>query len=116
MMLTLSQVLLNAFSRALKDSFPPARVAALRALAATQKHYSPEEAACRALPAVTPLCVDGLPGRRSTACDVSQGRECICVEMSDCVCVTQCVCVWVTVRVCVLQRVQDDLPAALSGL
>jgi hypothetical protein len=61
-------VLLNAFGRALKDPFPPARVAALRALAATQRHYSPEEAAGRALPAVAPLTVDaigGAAGRRA---------------------------------------------------
>lgn len=56
------QVLLNAFGRALKDSFPPARCAALRAMSATLKYYSPEEIACRALPAVTPLCVDQLAG------------------------------------------------------
>lgn len=57
------QVLLNAFGRALKDSFPPARCAALRAIVATIKHYSPEEVACRALPAVAPLCVDPLAGK-----------------------------------------------------
>lgn len=57
-----AQVLLNAFGRALKDSFPPARCAALRAMSATLKYYSPEEIACRALPAVTPLCVDQLAG------------------------------------------------------
>jgi hypothetical protein len=56
------QVLLNAFGRALKDSFPPARCAALRAMSATIRYYSPEEIACRALPAVCPLCVDQLPG------------------------------------------------------
>ena len=56
------QVLLNAFGRALKDTFPPARCAALRAMAATTKYYSADEVACRALPAVCPLCVDPLPG------------------------------------------------------
>jgi SCY1-like protein 1 len=56
------QVLLNAFGRALKDAFPFARAAALHALVATQKYYTPEEMACRALPAVTPLAVDPLPG------------------------------------------------------
>jgi hypothetical protein len=57
------QVLLNAFGRALKDTFPPARCAALRALTATIQYYSPDEVACRALPAVAPLCVDPLPGK-----------------------------------------------------
>ena len=60
------QVLLNAFGRALKDSFPPARAAALRAMAATQKYYSPEEVACRALPSVAPLAIDPLPGEQGT--------------------------------------------------
>jgi SCY1-like protein 1 len=55
-------VLLNAFGRALKDSFPPARVAALRALVATVKHYDANELALRALPAVSPLCIDPLTG------------------------------------------------------
>jgi SCY1-like protein 1 len=58
------QVLLNAFGRALKDSFPPARVAALRALVATVKHYDANEVALRALPAVSPLCIDPLTGKR----------------------------------------------------
>lgn len=61
------QVLLNAFGRALKDTFPPARCAALRAMSATIQYYSPEEVACRALPAVAPLCVDTLPGEPSRA-------------------------------------------------
>jgi hypothetical protein len=55
-------VLLNAFGRALKDAFPPARCAALRALVATLQHYSADELALRALPAVAPLCVDPQPG------------------------------------------------------
>lgn len=61
------QVLLNAFGRALKDGFPPARVAALRAITATLKHYSPEEVACRAMPAVAPLAVDQLTGQCTTS-------------------------------------------------
>ncbi|KAF6265414.1 armadillo-type protein [Scenedesmus sp. NREL 46B-D3] len=56
------KVLLNAFGRALKDSFPPARVAALRALIATVQHYDANEVALRALPAVSPLCIDPLAG------------------------------------------------------
>jgi hypothetical protein len=58
-----TQVLLNAFGRALKDSFPPARVAALRALVATVKHYDANEVALRAMPAVSPLCIDPLAGK-----------------------------------------------------
>ncbi|WIA22885.1 hypothetical protein OEZ86_009825 [Tetradesmus obliquus] len=61
------KVLLNAFGRALKDSFPPARVAALRALIATVKHYDANELALRALPAVSPLCIDPLTDVRASA-------------------------------------------------
>lgn len=63
MWFVLLQVLLNAFGRALKDSFPPARIAALRALVATVKYYSPDEMSLRALPAVAPLCIDQLAGK-----------------------------------------------------
>ena len=64
---TCKKVLLNAFGRALRDPFPPARVAALRALAATVKHYSPEDAACRALPAAAPLAADAVGEVRAAA-------------------------------------------------
>lgn len=37
---TCRRVLLNAFTRALKDVFPPARIAGLRALVATKQYYS----------------------------------------------------------------------------
>lgn len=67
------KVLLNAFGRALKDSFPPARCAALRALSATLKYYSAEEIACRALPAVSPLCVDPLADVRAAALSCLEG-------------------------------------------
>lgn len=53
------RVLLNAFTRALKDSFAPSRTAALRALAVTPQYYSAEEVATRVLPAIGPLAVDG---------------------------------------------------------
>jgi len=56
------KVLLNAFARALKDPFPPARTAALRAMLATQQYYAPEEMACRAMPSLVPLTVDTLGG------------------------------------------------------
>ena len=61
------RVLLNAFGRALRDGFPPARCAALRALAATLRYYAPEELAARALPAVAPLAVDPVCEVRSAA-------------------------------------------------
>jgi SCY1-like protein 1 len=64
---TAKKVLLNAFGRALRDGFPPARCAALKAMAATLSYYSAEELAARALPAVAPLCVDPVCDVRKAA-------------------------------------------------
>ena len=55
---TAKRVLLNAFTRALRDAFPPARTAGLMALGATTSYYEPVEIAQRVLPAVAPLTVD----------------------------------------------------------
>ena len=55
---TCKRVLLNAFARALRDTFPPARSAGLLALKATIGHYDAAEAALRVLPALAPLLVD----------------------------------------------------------
>jgi SCY1-like protein 1 len=52
------RVLLNAFTRALRDPFPPARAAGLMALQATLMHYDASEGALRVLPCVAPLTVD----------------------------------------------------------
>ena len=52
------RVLLNAFTRAMKDQFPPARCASLLAITATLKFYLPAELAMRAIPAVAPSLVD----------------------------------------------------------
>lgn len=60
-------MLLNAFTRALRDSFPPARVAGLKAIVATAKYHSPDDAAVRVLPAVGPLCVDAVHEVRGSA-------------------------------------------------
>ncbi|EFJ49788.1 hypothetical protein VOLCADRAFT_80567 [Volvox carteri f. nagariensis] len=64
---TCRRVLPNAFTRALKDAFPPARIAGLRALAATKQYYSPEDAAVRLLPAVCPLAMDAIPEVRQAS-------------------------------------------------
>jgi len=61
------RVLLNAFTRALKDTFPPARVAALKALVATADKHGPEEAAQRILPSVAPFVVDPIKDVRKAA-------------------------------------------------
>ena len=55
---TAKRVLLNAFTRALRDQFPPARMAGLMALVATTEYYEPGESAGRVIPAVAPLLVD----------------------------------------------------------
>eukprot|EP00887_Chlorella_sp_A99_P002497 scaffold6.g2497.t1 len=64
---TCKKVLLNAFSRALKDQFPPARVAGLKAIVATAQYYSPEDAAARIVPAIGPLCCDAVHEVRASA-------------------------------------------------
>lgn len=65
-------MLLNAFTRALRDGFPPARVAGLKAIVATAKYHSAEDAALRVLPAVAPLCVDAVHEVRASALDCVQ--------------------------------------------
>lgn len=61
------RILLNAFNRALKDQFPPARLAALKAFIATKKFYSQEEVATRVVPSISPLTIDGIPEVKSMA-------------------------------------------------
>lgn len=60
-------MLLNAFTRALRDGFPPARVAGLKAIVATAQYHGAEDAATRVLPAVGPLCVDAVHEVRASA-------------------------------------------------
>jgi len=52
-------VLLNAFARALRDPFPPARAAGAAALASALHLHGPAEVAARGLPALAPVCADG---------------------------------------------------------
>merc|ERR1719318_1907855 len=47
---TRQQVLLACFTRGLKDPFPPSRIAAINAIAATQHFYTVAETGCRVLP------------------------------------------------------------------
>jgi SCY1-like protein 1 len=61
------RVLLNAFTRALRDPFPPARAAGLMALQATLEHYDASEGALRVLPCIAPLTVDADRGVRVAA-------------------------------------------------
>ncbi|KAL3157198.1 hypothetical protein ABBQ38_001437 [Trebouxia sp. C0009 RCD-2024] len=64
---TCKRVMLNAFTRALKDSFPPARAAGLKAMMATKQSYAAEEAAGRVIPCVAPLAVDPVSEVRHAA-------------------------------------------------
>ncbi|GMR58326.1 hypothetical protein PMAYCL1PPCAC_28521 [Pristionchus mayeri] len=52
------RILTGAFTRGLKDPFPPARMAAVLALSATQQFYALIEIANRVLPALSPLTCD----------------------------------------------------------
>ena len=64
---TRKKVLLNAFTRALKDPFPPARAAGLRAVLATNEYHSAEDIAARAIPMIGPLCIDPVQEVRASA-------------------------------------------------
>uniref|UniRef100_A0A7S0RU83 Protein kinase domain-containing protein n=1 Tax=Pyramimonas obovata TaxID=1411642 RepID=A0A7S0RU83_9CHLO len=55
---TCKRVLLNAFTRALKDTFAPTRAAAMASMVATQKYFEALEAAQRIIPLTAPLLVD----------------------------------------------------------
>ncbi|XP_055586275.1 N-terminal kinase-like protein isoform X2 [Uranotaenia lowii] len=52
------RVLVSAFIRAMRDPFPPARVAGILALAATQQYFLLAEVANRILPSLCPLTAD----------------------------------------------------------
>ncbi|CAH1729958.1 unnamed protein product [Chironomus riparius] len=52
------RVLVSAFIRAMRDPFPPSRVAGILALAATQQYFLLSEVANRILPALCPLTAD----------------------------------------------------------
>ncbi|XP_040574474.1 N-terminal kinase-like protein [Lepeophtheirus salmonis] len=55
---TRQKVLIGAFSSKLKDPFPPARIAALNALVATQEYYTLQEVALRILPVICHKMID----------------------------------------------------------
>lgn len=52
------RVLVSAFIRAMRDPFPPARIAGILALAATQQYFLLNEVASRILPTLCPLTAD----------------------------------------------------------
>jgi len=70
---TRQQVLLPCFSRGLKDPFPPSRIAAINAIAATQHFYTVAETGCRVLPILGPSTVDPEKPVREQALRVIRG-------------------------------------------
>lgn len=52
------RILISAFTRSLKDPFPPARMAGILAMSATQQYYSLNEVASKIIPSLAPLTVD----------------------------------------------------------
>jgi len=67
------KVLIGAFIRGTRDSFPPARIASILALAATQQYFLLQEVANRILPALCPLTTDVDKGVRDNAFRIIRG-------------------------------------------
>lgn len=67
---TAKRVLLNAFTRSLKDAFPPARLAGVMALEHTSQYYEPLEVSQRLIPSLAPLCMDAQRDVRTRAFEV----------------------------------------------
>lgn len=64
---TRKKVLLNAMARALKDPFPPAKMAALKSLQNTVTVHSIDDIATKVIPMISPLCVDSVQEVRGMA-------------------------------------------------
>uniref|UniRef100_A0A182Q1K3 N-terminal kinase-like protein n=1 Tax=Anopheles farauti TaxID=69004 RepID=A0A182Q1K3_9DIPT len=67
------RVLVSAFIRAMRDPFPPSRVAGILALAATQQYFLLNEVATRILPALSPLTMDSEKSVRDPAFKTIRG-------------------------------------------
>lgn len=70
---TRQQCLLGCFSRALKDPFPPSRIAAINAIAATQQFYTVGETGSRVVVVLAPALVDPEKPVRDQAFRVLRG-------------------------------------------
>jgi len=70
---TRQQTLLSCFSRSLKDPFPPSRIAAMNAIAATQQYYTIQETVGRVLPLLCPATGDPEKTVRDQAFKVVRG-------------------------------------------
>ena len=64
------RILLNAFTRALKDIYAPSRTAALKALMATASYHSAQDVAARVVPSIAPLMLDASSDVRQVGCKV----------------------------------------------
>eukprot|EP00163_Fabomonas_tropica_P008388 TRINITY_DN18014_c0_g1_i1.p1 TRINITY_DN18014_c0_g1~~TRINITY_DN18014_c0_g1_i1.p1 ORF type:complete len:829 (+),score=173.57 TRINITY_DN18014_c0_g1_i1:475-2961(+) len=78
-----ARVLIPAFTRALRDPFPPARIAGLLTLMATQGLQSPQDVVTKAIPAVAPLLLDPTPDVRTQAAQCMQVMLHSAQECSD---------------------------------
>jgi len=70
---TRQKVLASAFGGKLKDPFPPARIAAVNALAATQQFYTLQETSARVVPMLCTLLTDPEKPVRDQAFKVAKG-------------------------------------------
>eukprot|EP00095_Tigriopus_kingsejongensis_P012694 maker-scaffold22_size673200-snap-gene-5.35 protein:Tk12694 transcript:maker-scaffold22_size673200-snap-gene-5.35-mRNA-1 annotation:"hypothetical protein TcasGA2_TC008834" len=70
---TRQKILIVAFTGKLRDPFPPARIAAINALAATQQYYTIPETSSRVLPALCQALIDPEEPVRKQAFKVVRG-------------------------------------------
>ncbi|GFT43560.1 n-terminal kinase-like protein [Nephila pilipes] len=80
---TRKKVLISAFIRALRDPFPPARTAAILALAATEHYYSIQDCATKILPALCHFTVDPEKSIRDSAFKTIGGFLCKLQKVSE---------------------------------
>jgi SCY1-like protein 1 len=62
--------ILPAYMRSMKDTFPPARLAALQACLQSKDFFSPQDIAAKVLPAVMPILLDPMANVREEAFQV----------------------------------------------
>lgn len=67
------KILLPAFVRAMKDAFPPCRLAAVQAVLKSRDNFSLQEVATQVMPALTPVLMDPMEDVRKEAFSVVDG-------------------------------------------
>ena len=75
--------LLPAYIRSMKDTFPPARLAAIQAILQSKDLFSPGDVAIKVLPAVSPLLVDPITDVRKEAFQVMNAYMTVLQVESD---------------------------------